>query len=212
MRCLRTTHHHFFPPFGVGLTMKIREFLNQNSSIGILAAVVLLVISLFIIYRQISGGGRGPQTIRRASISWTSTPARCSSADIQAVHPSRRPPALTRASPRRGGQYLRLRRLREELRGHDHRREISRPERRSCTSPSTPWKTSKPSNGCGTRSSRRRRNPPEEELYYSELIADVSAEPLVLDGNRHRSADALDEDMPDCPEDKPLKQCYPGRK
>mgnify|MGYP006272455861 CR=1 FL=1 len=41
--------------------MKIREYLNQNSSIGILAAVVLLVISLFIIYRQLTGGGSGPQ-------------------------------------------------------------------------------------------------------------------------------------------------------
>lgn len=36
--------------------MKIRDLLNQNSSIGILAAVVLLVISLFIIYRELTGG------------------------------------------------------------------------------------------------------------------------------------------------------------
>lgn len=41
--------------------MKIRDYLNQNSSVGILAAVVLLVISLFIIYRQLTGSGGGPR-------------------------------------------------------------------------------------------------------------------------------------------------------
>lgn len=180
--------------------MKIREFLNQNSSIGILAAVVLLVISLFIIFRQISGGGGG-QTIDKRYFLDLNT-GEIFPADIQAVPPIETPSGPHEGEPAGVAAYV-----------------VTCGDCKNSYAGMTPSEVQETGAQImylskysmeDKQALERARNSEEgidQAMYTSELIADVS-------GNRWVSMESRDamqimENRLDCPGDQSLKPCYP---
>ena len=189
--------------------MKIREFLNQNSSIGILAAVVLLVISLFIIYRELSGAGR-PQPPQSKYFMDLNT-GEVFIGDFNALAPIETPSGPHEGEP--AGVVANIFACGECEKSYAGMTVTEIEQTGAEVAYLTKFSME------GKQALERMRDeefspeeyPPEEELDYRELVADVNADRWFY-METDIEAQMLYEDMPVCPEDKPLRQCYPGRK
>ncbi|MFW5682584.1 MAG: hypothetical protein ACOC1G_06215 [Phycisphaeraceae bacterium] len=188
--------------------MKVREFLNQNSSIGILAAVVLLVISLFIIYREISGTG-GPQPPSDKYFLDLNT-GEIFVGDMQAIPPIETPSGPYEGEPAGVVAHIYTCGDCEKNYAGMQADEVQRSGAKiAYLTKHTPE---------GKRTIERMQSGEvspeemgEEDMYFSEMVGEP-------DGDRWYSMDEdpeaqqLYENLPDCPEGEQLRQCFPGRR
>lgn len=189
--------------------MKIREILNQNSSIGILAAVVLLVISLFIIYRELSGGG-GPQPPKNKYFLDLNS-GEVLIGDIKAIAPIETPTGPHEGEP--AGVMAHIFACGECEKSYAGMTITEVEQSGAEISYLTKFSLE------GKQALERMRDEefspeeyaPDAALEYSELVANVYAD-RWYSMESDMDAEMFYEDTPDCPEEKPLRQCYPGRK
>jgi hypothetical protein len=189
--------------------VKVREFLNQNSSIGILAAVVLLVISLFIIYRELSGTG-GPQAPQSKYFLDLNT-GEIFSGDINAIPPIDTPSGPHDGEPAGVVAHIFTCGECEKSYAGMQAAEVQR------TGATIAYLTKYTPEGKETLERMRSGDASPDEMaggqdfYFSELVADESGDQwysMQADPQSQR----LFEDMPDCPEGESLRQCFPGRR
>lgn len=189
--------------------MKVREFLNQNSSIGILAAVVLLVISLFIIYRELSGTG-GPQPPAEKYFLDLNT-GEIFVGDMQAI-----PPVQTPSGPHEGepaGVVAHIYTCGDCEKNYAGMQfdevQVSGAEIVYLTKHTLEGKRMIEQMQSGEVSPEEMEG--GEDFYFSELVGEPNGDRWYsMDGDPE--AQQLYENLPDCPEDQPLRQCYPGRR